>query len=32
MRQTRSIVGIETLTNEDVVNCRKREDGICRTP
>ncbi len=32
IRQTRSIVGIETLTNEDVVNCRKREDGICRTP
>lgn len=32
IRQTRSIVGVETLTNEDVVNCRKREDGICRTP
>lgn len=32
IRQTRSIVGLETLTNEDVVNCRKREDGICRTP
>ena len=32
IRQTRSIVGVETLTNEDVVTCRKREDGICRTP
>ncbi|EKZ9012533.1 FAD-dependent oxidoreductase [Vibrio alginolyticus] len=32
IRQTRSIVGVETLTNEDVVNCRKRSDGICRTP
>ncbi|MDA0106849.1 FAD-dependent oxidoreductase [Vibrio sp. La 4.2.2] len=32
IRQTRSVVGVETLTNEDVVNCRKREDGICRTP
>ncbi|MFA0413102.1 FAD-dependent oxidoreductase [Vibrio renipiscarius] len=32
IRQTRSIVGVETLTNDDVVNCRKREDGICRTP
>ncbi|RWX56353.1 FAD-dependent oxidoreductase [Photobacterium chitinilyticum] len=32
IRQTRSIVGVETLTNDDVVNCRKRKDGICRTP
>ena len=32
IRQTRSIIGVETLTNEDVVTCRKREDGICRTP
>ncbi|MCL2915868.1 FAD-dependent oxidoreductase [Shewanella corallii] len=32
IRQTRSIVGVETLTNDDVVSCRKREDGICRTP
>ncbi|MDV5171872.1 FAD-dependent oxidoreductase [Photobacterium rosenbergii] len=32
IRQTRSIVGVETLTNDDVVTCRKRQDGICRTP
>lgn len=32
IRQTRSIVGVKTLTNEDVVSCRKRSDGICRTP
>ena len=32
IRQTRSIVGVETLTNEDVLNCRKRSDSICRTP
>lgn len=32
IRQTRSIKGIETLTNDDVVSCRKRSDGICRTP
>ncbi len=32
IRQTRSIVGVEMLTNEDVVSCRKREDGICRVP
>ncbi|MBY7728809.1 FAD-dependent oxidoreductase [Vibrio bathopelagicus] len=32
IRQTRSIVGVEMLTNDDVVNCRKRSDGICRTP
>lgn len=32
IRQTRSIVGVETLSNDDVVNCRKRSDGICRTP
>ncbi len=32
IRQTRSIEGVEKLSNEDVVNCRKREDGICRTP
>lgn len=32
IRQTRSIVGVETLTNEDVVTCRKRSDSICRTP
>jgi hypothetical protein len=32
IRQTRSIVGVETLTNDDVINCNKRKDGICRTP
>ncbi|USZ51108.1 FAD-dependent oxidoreductase [Halomonas sp. DN3] len=32
IRQTRSIVGIEMLTNEDVLECRKRDDGICRVP
>lgn len=32
IRQTRSIVGIETLSNEDVIHCRKRGDSICRTP
>ncbi|MFC1234170.1 FAD-dependent oxidoreductase [Vibrio sp. F74] len=32
IRQTRSIVGVETLTNDDVINCRKRSDSICRTP
>jgi len=32
IRQTRSIVGVETLTNEDVLTCRKRSDSICRTP
>ncbi|MGG4773291.1 FAD-dependent oxidoreductase [Paenalcaligenes sp. Me52] len=32
VRQTRSIVGVETLTNDDVLACRKRDDGICRVP
>lgn len=32
IRQTRSIEGVDKLTNEDVVNCRKRPDGIVRTP
>ena len=32
IRQTRSIEGVEKLTNKDVVNCRKRPDGIVRTP
>ncbi len=32
IRQTRSIEGMEKLTNDDVVNCRKRPDGIVRTP
>jgi len=32
IRQTRSIIGIETLTNDDVITCHKRTDGICRVP
>lgn len=32
IRQTRSIVGADTLTNDDVVAARKRGDGICRSP
>ena len=32
IRQTRSIIGVEMLTNEDVIACRKRDDGICRVP
>jgi len=32
VRQTRSIVGIQTLKNEDVVGCRKTPDCICRVP
>lgn len=32
IRQTRTIKGIQTLTNEDVVQCRKRDDSICRSP
>ena len=32
IRQTRSIEGVDKLTNEDVVNCRKRPDGIVRSP
>lgn len=32
IRQTRSIVGLEQLSNEDVVAGRKRADGICRVP
>ena len=32
IRQTRSIEGIEKLSNEDVISCRKRSDSICRTP
>jgi FAD-dependent oxidoreductase family protein len=31
VRQTRSLVGIERLTNEDVVSGRKRPDGIARS-
>jgi len=30
VRQTRSIVGKSVLRNADVVDCRKRDDGICR--
>ena len=32
IRQTRTIEGAETLTNDDVTSCRKRTDGICRSP
>lgn len=32
IRQTRSIVGVDILSNQDVVKCRKRDDGICRVP
>ena len=32
VRQTRSIVGCERLTNDDVLNKRKRPDGIARSP
>ena len=32
VRQTRSIVGVEQLTNDAVVNAVKRPDGICKCP
>ncbi len=32
VRQTRSIVGVEQLKNEDVAHARKRPDGIARCP
>ena len=32
IRQTRSVRARETLRNEDVVACRKRDDGIARSP
>ncbi|NKK46891.1 FAD-dependent oxidoreductase [Rhizobium leguminosarum] len=32
IRQTRSIAGKQTLSNDDVVSGRKRSDGICRVP
>lgn len=32
VRQTRSIVGIERLSNQDVAEARKRSDGIVRGP
>lgn len=31
-RQTRQVVGVHTLTNDDVVNGVKRRDGIARSP
>ncbi|WP_079127452.1 FAD-dependent oxidoreductase [Streptomyces sp. TP-A0874] len=31
IRQTRSILGVETLRNTDVVACRKRPDGVVRS-
>jgi FAD-dependent oxidoreductase family protein len=32
IRQTRTIIGMQTLTNDDVVAGRKRTDSICRSP
>ncbi|WP_344855355.1 FAD-dependent oxidoreductase [Amycolatopsis ultiminotia] len=32
IRQTRSIVAAGTLTNDDVLACRKRPDGVVRSP
>ena len=32
IRQSRSIAGVDRLTNEDVVNRRKRSDGVVRSP
>ncbi|MFF5990019.1 FAD-dependent oxidoreductase [Prauserella flavalba] len=32
IRQTRTITGVERLTNHDVLAARKRPDGICRVP
>ncbi|MGI6052416.1 MAG: FAD-dependent oxidoreductase [Bilifractor sp.] len=32
IRQSRSIVGIDRLRDDDVANARKREDGIARCP
>ncbi|MCH1883828.1 FAD-dependent oxidoreductase [Agrococcus sp. ARC_14] len=32
IRQTRTITGVETLTNDDVIGLRKRPDGIARSP
>jgi hypothetical protein len=31
IRQTRSIIGVDTLTDDDVVGARKRPDGIVRS-
>jgi hypothetical protein len=32
IRQTRTIVGVKTLHNDDVIEGRKTPDGICRSP
>lgn len=32
IRQTRSIVGVEMLSNDHVVSCTKTPEGICRVP
>ena len=32
VRQTRSIVGVDRLTNQDVADARKRPDGIAKCP
>lgn len=32
IRQTRSIVAVVPLSNDDVVSCRKRDDAIVRSP
>lgn len=32
IRQTRTIAGVQTLRNDDVVNCVKPPDGIVRSP
>jgi hypothetical protein len=32
IRQTRSIEAVTTLTNDDVLTCRKRNDGVVRSP
>lgn len=32
IRQSRQIVGVETLKNEDVLSGRKRSDGVARSP
>jgi len=32
IRQTRTIAGQKTLTNDDVVSCRRQPDSICRSP
>ncbi|AUL46009.1 FAD-dependent oxidoreductase [Bordetella trematum] len=32
VRQTRSIAGVHTLRNDDVLACRKQDDAICKVP